>query len=219
MSDQDLLLRRVVVSPFVENVYIVGSQEAGECIVVDPGAQPDRIFYEVEQLGLTVNLIVNTHGHGDHTSAVAAVKAGTGAPYAIHQADVPLLTRGGSWARQAVPDYQPPPEPDRFLQEGDTLEIGRLSFTVLETPGHTLGGVCLYGHGLLFTGDTLFRGSIGRYDTEGGDGRQLMVSIFSKLLTLPEETVVLPGHGYQSTIGEEKESNPFLQGPGFSPSP
>ncbi len=212
LANQDLILRRVVVTPFVENVYIVGSQATKECIVVDPGAQPERILYEVNRLGLKVKLIVNTHGHGDHTSAVAGVKAGTGAPYAIHQADLPLIKGVSNWARQAVPDYQPPPEPDRFLQEGDVLEVGEFSFQVLETPGHTLGSVCLYGHALVFTGDTLFQGSIGRFDTQGGNGRQLIESIFGKLLTLPEETVVLPGHGMQSTIGEEKRSNPFLQG-------
>ena len=220
MADSDFVLRRVVVGPLVENVYIVGSRAAGECMVVDPGAQPDRILYEIEQLGLAVKLIVNTHGHGDHTAAVAGVKAATGAPYAIHQADVPLLKGSASWASRAIPDYQVPPDPDRFLSEGDALEIGELSFHVLETPGHTPGGVCIHGHGLAFTGDTLFQGSIGRYDLEGGDGGQLIASIFSKLLPLPEETVVLPGHGHQSTIGEEKKSNPFLQGmTGFPPSP
>ncbi len=98
------------------------------------------------------------------------------------------------------------------MQDGDVLEVGEFRFQVVETPGHTLGGVCLYGHGLVFTGDTLFQRSIGRFDTQGGNGRQLIESVFAKLLTLPDETVVLPGHGMQSTIGEEKRSNPFLQG-------
>ena len=213
MTSQDLIVRRVVVSPFVENVYIVGSQAAGECMVVDPGAQPERIMYEVEQLGFTVKLIVNTHGHGDHTSAVAGVKEATGAPYAIHESDVPLLS-SSEWVRQAIPDYRPAPGPDRFLLEGDELTVGDHTFKVVETPGHTPGSVCFYGSGMVFTGDTLFQGSIGRYDMEGGDGGQLMVSIFSKLLTLPEETVVLPGHGEKSTIGVEKRSNPFLRGAG-----
>ncbi|MBI4310820.1 MAG: MBL fold metallo-hydrolase [Chloroflexi bacterium] len=195
----------------MENVYIIGSQAAKECIVVDPGAQAERIVYEVQRLGLTAKLIVNTHGHGDHTSAVAGVKAATGAVYAIHQADLPLL-KESEWARQAVADYQPPPAPDRYLAEGDALEVGGLRFQVLETPGHTPGGICLYGHGLALTGDTLFQGSIGRYDLPGGDGRQLLLSIFGKLLTLPEETVVYPGHGNQTTIGREKQGNPFLRG-------
>ena len=212
MTDQELILRRVVVTPFVENVYIVGSQADKECLVIDPGAQPERIVAEVKRLGLKVKLIVNTHGHGDHPSAVAGVKAATGAPYAIHEMDAPLLKGGSSWIRESVPDYQPPPEPDRFLREGDVLEVGEFRFQVLETPGHTVGGICLYGHGLVFTGDTLFQGSIGRFDTRGGNGRQLIESIFGKLLTLPEETLVLPGHGMHSTIGEEKQNNPFLQG-------
>ena len=115
LTSHDLIVRRVVVVPFVENVYIVGSQATGECMVVDPGAQPERIMYEVEQLGFTVKLIVNTHGHGDHTSAVAGVKDATGAPYAIHEADVGLLS-SSDWVRQAIPDYKAPPEPDRYPQ-------------------------------------------------------------------------------------------------------
>jgi hydroxyacylglutathione hydrolase len=211
LTGHDLIVRRVVVVPFVENVYIVGSQVTGECMVVDPGSQPERIMYEVENLGLMVKLIVNTHGHGDHTSAVAGVKEATGAPYAIHEADLGLLS-SSEWVRQAIPNYKTPPEPDRYLLEGDELSVGKHRFQVVETPGHTQGGVCIYGNGMVFTGDTLFQNSIGRYDLEGGDGGQLMVSIFSKLLTLPDETIVLPGHGEQSTIGEEKQSNPFLQG-------
>jgi len=199
----------------MENAYIVGSQAAGECMVVDPGAEAERILYETSQLGLTVKLIVNTHGHSDHIGAVAGVKAATGAPFAIHKADVPLMEARASWTSQMIPDYQPAPGPDQLLSEGDTLEVGELSFKVLETPGHTLGGISLYGHGVVLTGDTLFQSGIGRYDLEGGDGRQLLVSIFSKLLTLPEDTVVLPGHGETSTIGEEKRSNPFLRGMGI----
>ena len=214
-SEQELVLRCLVVGPLMENVYIVGSQAAGECMVVDPGAEQDRILHEIDQLGLTVKLIVNTHGHSDHIGAVAGVKAATNAPFAIHRADVPFLKGSASWASQVIQGYGPPPTPDRLLSEGDILEIAGLSFRVLETPGHTPGGISLYGHGLVFTGDTLFQAGIGRYDLEGSDGRQLFASIFSKLLTLPDETVVLPGHGQQSTIGEEKRSNPFLRGMGL----
>ena len=207
-----MVLRRIVVTPFVENVYIIGSKKTRECIVIDPGAEPNRILYEVEQLGLVVKLIANTHGHADHTSGVAGIKMATGALYAIHKADVPLLRVNVPWITQSVTDYQPPPYPDMFLSDQAVLKIGSLEFKVLETPGHTPGGVCLYGYGLLFTGDTLFHRTIGRYDLEGGDGWQLLRSIHAKLLTLPSETVVLPGHGEQSTIGIEQNSNPFLQG-------
>ncbi len=212
MTDQDFILRKIAVGPLVENVYIVGWKASGECMVVDAGAEAERILHEVELLGLKVKLIVNTHGHGDHTAAVAGIQEATSAPFAIHEADVPLLKGSASWISQAIADYQPPPDPDRLLSEGDTVEVGGLSFSVLETPGHTPGGISLYGHGVVLTGDTLFQGSIGRYDLPGGDGRQLLESISAKLLTLPEETVVLPGHGMESTIGEEKRSNPFLRG-------
>ncbi|MBI4200148.1 MAG: MBL fold metallo-hydrolase [Chloroflexi bacterium] len=206
-----MVLRKVVVAPFVENTYIVGARSTGDGMVVDPGGEPERVLEAVADLGLTVKLIVNTHGHGDHTSAVAALKEATGATYALHQADVPLLKEGASWASRVVPSYKPPPEPDRLLADGDILEVGALRFQVLETPGHTPGGICLYGHGLVFTGDTLFQGSIGRFDRPGGNGRQLLLSIFSRLLTLAPGTIVLPGHGEQSTIGREKLTNPFLQ--------
>ena len=112
--------------------------------------------------------------------------------------------------RQMDPSFTDPPEPDYLLTAGFSVDVGEMNFEVIETPGHTPGGVCFYGHGLLFTGDTLFQGSIGRFDLPGGDGEILMESIIGKLMTLPDDTVVLPGHGPDSTIGKEKQQNPFI---------
>ncbi len=140
------------------------------------------------------------------------MKEGTGAPYAIHDKDIPLL-KGAATSSivDMIPGFSPPPDPDMKLKDGDVVEAGSLSFKVLETPGHTPGGICLYGHDTLFTGDTLFQGSIGRFDSPGGDGQQLLNSIFGALVPLPDDTRVLPGHGSETTIGEEKRFNPFLK--------
>ena len=116
-----------------------------------------------------------------------------------------------SWAPMMIPGYQVPPPPDGFLQDGDELRVGGVTLRVLETPGHTPGSVCFYMEGTVFTGDTLFKGSIGRFDLDGGNGPQLLESIGSRLLTLPHETAVMPGHGEESTIGDERRSNPFLR--------
>jgi glyoxylase-like metal-dependent hydrolase (beta-lactamase superfamily II) len=208
-----MILRRIIVSPLAENVYIVGDEETKECAIIDPGAEAGRILEEVKRLGLVVRLIVNTHGHVDHIGAVAAVKEATGAAYAIHQGDIPIIRDSQrSPFRSMIPDFRDPPDPDRTLKGGDTLEVGDLRFLVLETPGHTPGGISLYGHNLVFTGDTLFQGSIGRFDIPGASGHQLLNSILTKLMVLPEETRVLPGHGPETTIGRERRYNPFLRG-------
>ena len=200
-----------MVGSMSENAYIVGSKESGECILINPGAQADLIQREVEEAGLKVALIVNTHGHGDHNGAVKEIKERTSAEFRIHQSDVRVMAASMSWAPMMIAGYQMPPPPDGFLTDGDELRVGGVTLRVLETPGHTPGSVCFSGEGIVFTGDTLFKGSIGRFDLDGGNGPQLLESIESRLLTLPDETVVMPGHGEGSTIGEERRSNPFLR--------
>jgi len=206
-----MIIRPILVAA-MENTYIVGSEATKECAVIDPGAESSRILAEVERLGLTVKAILNTHGHGDHVGAVAAIKEATGASYAIHQGDAEMLREDNSWMMRMVPDFRTPPEPDKFVAEGEGIEVGDGSLRVIETPGHTPGGVCYYVEGAVFTGDTLFQGSIGRSDFPGGNGRQLILSILNRLMTLPPDTRVYPGHGPSSTIGREKSSNPFLTG-------
>ena len=206
-----LVLKKVVVGSMSANAYIVGSKESGECILIDPGAQADLILHKVEEAGLRVALMVNTHGHGDHNGAVKETKERTSAEFRIHQSDVRVMAASMSWAPMMVPDYKMPPPPDGFLTDGDELRVGGVTLRVLETPGHTPGSVCFYMEGMVFTGDTLFKGSIGRFDLDGGNGPQLLRSIESRLLTLPDETVVMPGHGEGSTIGDERRSNPFLR--------
>jgi glyoxylase-like metal-dependent hydrolase (beta-lactamase superfamily II) len=207
-----MILKTLVVGPFASNCYIVGSESNKRGIIIDPGAEAKLILRTVNDLGLTISLIVITHAHIDHIGALATVKEGTGAKFAIHEAEAAaglgMFSRmlssmsGGSFSQ--------PPKPDRLLKDEDKIEIDDLRFTVLHTPGHSPGGISLYGHGILFSGDTLFNHGIGRTDFPGCSYEQIMDSIQNKLMTLPDETIVYPGHGPATTIGEEKRGNPFI---------
>ncbi|HLI26096.1 MAG TPA: MBL fold metallo-hydrolase [Chloroflexota bacterium] len=212
MSDvTELLVRGVVVGLFRENCWIIGSRRTGEAVVVDPGDEPEEILALARDMGVRITRIVCSHAHLDHLMAVGAIKERTGAPFLLHPHDLGIAAKvpqaAALWLGRAVP---PPPPPDALLAEGDDLEIAGVQLRVLHTPGHTQGSISLYGAGLLFSGDTLFRGSIGRTDLEGGNGPQLMQTIVDKLLQLPDDTVVLPGHMAQTTIGHERRTNPFI---------
>lgn len=205
-------LKALELGPFLSNCYILGCETTGEGLIIDAGAEAGQILKAVEELELEIKLIVATHGHIDHVGAVKEVKEATGAQFAIHKDDVETLSQGGSFLsmlfRVSAP---PPPQPDILLQGGDSIKVGELSFLVLHTPGHSPGGICLLGHGVVFTGDTLFCQSIGRFDLPGASGFQLLNSIHTKLMVLPDHTVVYPGHGPQTTIGDERRWNPFLK--------
>lgn len=205
-----MIVKPLVIGAIMENTYILVSEETSECVIIDPGGEAERILEEVVSMGLTVKTILNTHGHGDHNGAVAAVKEATGATYAIHEKDLDLLNSGVQWLAQMMPDVRPPPEPDWYVKNDDIIQVGDVKLRVIETPGHTPGGVCYYGDGVLFTGDTLFQGSIGRFDMPGGDGPLLLQGILRRLMILPVDTKVYPGHGPESTIAREKLTNPFL---------
>ncbi len=204
-----MLVECITVGWFAANCYVVGCPETREAMVIDPGDEAERILEVVDRLGVTVKYIVNTHGHVDHIGADLELKDRTGAPLCIHRLDAALLADPGrnlsSWTNPL-----PPVAPGWLLEEGDVVEVGNLRFGVLHTPGHTPGGICLSGEGVVFSGDTLFAGSVGRSDFPGGSHAALIRSIKEKLLVLPGETVVYPGHGPTTTIGEERRSNPFL---------
>jgi glyoxylase-like metal-dependent hydrolase (beta-lactamase superfamily II) len=205
-----MILKMLVVGPFASNCYIVGSESSKKGFIIDPGAEAKVILKTVKDLGLTIPLIVATHTHVDHVGALKSVRDETGAEFALNspQAGLGLLSQvlssmtGGSLSQL--------PKPDRLLKDGDTIDINGLHFTVLHTPGHSPDGISLYGHGIVFTGDALFNYGIGRTDFPGCSYDQLMESIQNKLMTLPDETIVYPGHGPSSTIGEERRGNPFL---------
>ena len=205
------MVRGVVVGLFQENCYIIGSRRTGEAICVDPGDEVGEIRALARDMGVRITKIVCSHGHLDHLMAVRELKESTGAPFLLHRADVPLARSMPESALRMLGRVEPPcPDPDAFIDDGDDLEIPGISLRAIHTPGHTPGSICLYGGGMLFSGDTLFRGSIGRTDLPGGDFSQIMTSIMGRLLDLPPETIVRPGHMDETTIGAERATNPFV---------
>ena len=206
-----MIVKKLVVGPFASNCYILGSESNKEGMIIDPGAETKEILNKVKDLGLDIKLIGLTHGHIDHVGALKEIKEATGADIAIHANDAQSL-QGQSLAMVFGLSFQTPPPPDRLLKGGDSIDVGDLHFLVLHTPGHTPGGICLLGEGVVFSGDTLFNFGIGRFDMPGGSGSQLMNSIHTKLMVLPDNTIVYPGHGPETTIGTERQWNPFLRG-------
>jgi glyoxylase-like metal-dependent hydrolase (beta-lactamase superfamily II) len=204
-----MILRKLTVGPYASNCYIVGSEKTKEGMIIDPGAEAREILRTVGKLGLNIRLIVLTHRHPDHVGAAAQVKDVTKADLACHAECARYLPQSPSYVYES--SFEGAPKPERILKEGDTIDIGDLHFTVLNTPGHTPCGISIYGEGHVFTGDTLFNYGIGRYDLIDGDYNALINGIKTKLLTLPPETVVHPGHGPDSTIATEIRANPFLR--------
>ncbi|MFC1897788.1 MBL fold metallo-hydrolase [Chloroflexota bacterium] len=205
-----MILKNLVVGPFSSNCYIVGSEAGKEGMIIDPGDEADIILENVKELGLEIKSIVLTHAHIDHIGALKEVKKATGAEVAIHADDAQALQEKSISAMFGL-SYPTPPLPDRLLKDGDSIDIGDLHFSVLHTPGHSPGCLCLLGEEIVFSGDTLFNFGIGRYDLPGGDHSQIMNSIHTKLMVLPDNTTVYPGHGAGTTIGTERRGNPFLQ--------
>ena len=199
-------IQSVQLTPFMMNCFVV--RDGSETIIIDPGDASARLRDAVA--GDNVTLIVNTHCHIDHSGGNAGMMAATGAPLAIHEADLPLLQSLPHQGMMFGVPCTPSPEPNRFLEEGEVITVGSSRFSVLHAPGHSPGHVVLSGEGVVFAGDVLFAGSVGRTDLPGGSYAQLLDSIRKKLLTLPDDTMVYCGHGPETTIGRERLSNPFL---------
>ncbi|MCC6176463.1 MAG: MBL fold metallo-hydrolase [Chloroflexi bacterium] len=212
MDATQLMVRGVVVGLLQANCYIVGSRRTGEAICIDPGDQPQEILALARDMGVRITRILASHAHFDHIMAVGALKDATGARFLLHRDDLTLArdlpAAGRTWLGHDLP---PAPDPDAFVADADDVEIAGTSLRILHTPGHTEGSVCLYGGGMLFSGDTLFRGSIGRTDLPGGSFSKIMESITTRLLALPDDTIVLPGHMQQTTIEAERAGNPFVR--------
>ncbi|MEJ5359623.1 MAG: MBL fold metallo-hydrolase [Desulfobacterales bacterium] len=205
-----MIIRQLAVGPLQANCFIVGCERTRQAAVIDPGDEADRILLALAERGLAVSHILNTHGHFDHVGANRRLKQSTGAPILIHALDAPMLRllarSAAAWGMAA----ENSPDPDRLIDEGETIPVGDLSLQVIHTPGHTPGGVSFYADGCLFVGDTLFAGSVGRTDFPGGDFEALRRSIQEKLFRLPDDVRVFTGHGPATTIGEEKRTNPFV---------
>jgi len=216
-----MITKMFTVGTLYTNCYVVGCNETKEALIIDPGFDTElvakRILREADQLELQIKYIVNTHGHPDHIAGNGIVKKLTSAPILIHEYDAPMLTKATEnlTILSGLRTVSLPPA-DQMLHDGDIVQVGDVALRVLHTPGHSRGSISLVGADAVFTGDTLFAGSIGRYDLPGASYEEIMLSI-KKLATLPDRMRVYPGHGPTSTIGEEKRHNPFLQNLSTSP--
>lgn len=203
-------IKRMVVGPLSTNCYLVWSGKTREAMVIDPGGNFEDIRDVIHEESLDVRFILNTHGHADHIGANAQVKELTGATLAIGADDAPMLSNPTRNLSVFMAGTCVSPDADRLLTDNDVIELGPLLFDVICTPGHSPGGICLYHPGVLFSGDTLFAEGIGRTDLPGGDAQTLIDSIRGRLMGLPDDTVVYPGHGEETFIGRERRFNPFL---------
>ncbi len=193
--------------------YIVACEKTGKAAVIDPGGDEKKILAEIKDKGYVVEYIIATHGHPDHVCGNRILQEATGAKIVMHRLDSLFFNKPEVRTYFSMLGLEPSPPVDREVEEGESIDIGTVSLKIIHTPGHTPGGMCLYNAPDLITGDTLFVGGLGRTDFPGGSHEELLHSITTKLLVLPAETVVWPGHGYggsRSTIGEEKDSNPYF---------
>lgn len=207
-----MILKTLVVGPLEVNCYLIGDEKGGPIGIVDPGGDAETILKAVKNLDRPVACIVNTHGHFDHVGAVEELKRELGVEYLTHKDEQKIL--------QEMPDHMEffglealkPPKVSRFIEDGELITLGSLTVKVIHTPGHSPGGICLYSEetGQLISGDTLFYESVGRTDLPGGNTKTMLTSIAEKILILPDNTRVFPGHGPETQIGHEKQFNPFL---------
>ena len=199
-----------VVGPFEENTYLLSTSQ-DEAVFIDPGFDGDALADNVRSRGLDLHAIWLTHAHIDHIGGIAGVKRQFDVPIYMHPLDLPMYERGADVAEMYQLPFDEPPLPDRSLAEGDTVRIGSLEFRVMHVPGHAPGHVAFVGHGIVFGGDCLFAGSVGRTDLPLADPATFELSL-ERLAALPPETRVLPGHGPETTIARERATNPFLTG-------
>lgn len=201
----------VIVGALETNCYLVYCRETMECAVIDPGAEPEKIFRVIGHKGLKPTILINTHGHVDHVGANRDIKDKFDVPLCIHEADSPMLKSVLQTELSFFLGAKESPPPDKFLEEGEKIKIGNVSLSVYHTPGHSPGSVSLIGDGILFSGDTLFFGGVGRTDLPGGSWEALEKSIRERIFTLPDDTLVLTGHGPSTTVSQEKKFNPFIR--------
>jgi glyoxylase-like metal-dependent hydrolase (beta-lactamase superfamily II) len=209
-----MILERLIVGPFQENCYVIGDEESGTGALVDPGDEAARITFAVEQTGLAISQILVTHTHVDHVRAVASLKDEYSCPVLMHQEAEAMLKTVMQQALMMGMRFGKVPAVDRHVGDDEILEVGNIRLRSLYTPGHAPGHLAFYAEeeGIVFSGDALFAGSVGRVDLPGGSMELLLRSISERLLTLPNETRVLSGHGPETTIGQERLYNPFLSG-------
>ncbi|MCD4701022.1 MAG: MBL fold metallo-hydrolase [Candidatus Aegiribacteria sp.] len=206
------IIRTILTGPLDVNCYIVGCPHSRECVIIDPGGHGDRILELLESLDLNPVALIDTHGHFDHVGGNAYLMARMDSlRLYLHTDDLSFLRNAREHADYWSMPFEDSPEPTNLLQGGEKIEVGQLRLKIIHIPGHSPGGISIFLPGHVFTGDALFEGSIGRTDLPGGDYDLLVSSIREKLLVLPGDTIVHPGHGPETTIAEERRNNPFLQ--------
>jgi len=200
----------LVVGPIQANCYVLGCERTKEAAVIDPGGDVDKILMTLTKDKLHCVTIINTHGHFDHTGDNKRLKEVTGAKLVIHRADAPMILQQGSNGSLWGMEVEDSPPPDLYVEERDVITFGDISLQVLHTPGHSRGGISLLSDKMVFVGDTLFAGSIGRTDLPGGDYETLIRNVKEKIFPLGDDVVIYPGHGPKTTVGRERRSNPFF---------
>ncbi len=212
MAEAKASIIQLPLGPLQTNCYLLACNETGQALVIDPAWDGRLLFEKVTAEGWSLEQILLTHSHFDHVGGLAEVKELSGAPIAMHAEAVPMLENASLAANLWQITIPEPPSPDKLLSEGEIVVVGDLRLKVLFAPGHAPGHVCFYleSEGVLFDGDVLFQQGIGRTDLPGGDYALLMASIHEQLMVLPDETIVLSGHGPATTIGQERQGNPFL---------
>jgi hydroxyacylglutathione hydrolase len=206
-----VIVERVVVSHLRSNCFIVGMESSKEGMVIDPGGNAGDIVAKIKQVPFVIKLIVLTHGHSDHIGALYEVQKATHAQVAIHSEDSYAVRGSGNYTSQFGVSYRTLDSPPRLLEDGDIIDVGDLHFEVIHTPGHTRGSICLLGHNAVFTGDTLFYRGIGTTYTFNSSRSELLNSIDTRLMKLPDDTTIYPGHGRPTTIGAERRENRALR--------
>jgi glyoxylase-like metal-dependent hydrolase (beta-lactamase superfamily II) len=206
-----LIIKELAVGPIMANCFIAGCEDTLEAVVIDPGDEADRILMALAEFKLTVRYIINTHGHFDHVGGNRQLKEATDADLLIHSQDAFMLEHLTTAAASFGMAVDNSPAADRLLEDGDTITFGKKTLTVIHTPGHTPGGISLLADNDVFVGDTLFAGSIGRTDFPGGDFNTLIAAIQNRLFALDDQVTVHCGHGPATTIGREKQTNPFVR--------
>lgn len=208
-----MVIAAIAVGNLATNCYIVSCDDTKEAVVIDPGGDADRIIDYIDKEELKVKYIINTHGHHDHILANREIKDHTNAELLIHEDDAPMLVSPEKNFSEFLGDKNQSPKEDKALRDGELIKFGKAcKFKVIHTPGHTQGGICLYAEeeNILFAGDTLFYGSIGRTDLPGSN-YQKMIKSLTRLMKLPDKTMVLPGHGPKTSIANEKHINPYIK--------
>jgi len=211
MNSSKLQVESLIVGPLFSNCYIIYDDLEKIGAVIDPGDNADNVLDVIKELDIKVIYILATHGHFDHVGAVAPIKKALNAEFLAHEDDFFFIEDGENAARRWGINIEPPPKPDRFIEDGDKIKIGKFELKVIHTPGHSPGGVCFLYDQMLFGGDTLFQGSIGRTDFRKGSFEDLKNSIRKRLYLLSDDTIVYTGHGPATTIGDEKKYNAFVR--------